>query len=276
MGIAMTTEAWHVDEELWTRYAEGRLDPVTESAVDAHVMRCDRCRAGARTQVEPTELDGLWSEVSLGVVRPEVARPLRWVRRVGVPESDAVIVGASDGLYLPWAVAVGSALTCALLAAFVPRYQDVSFLLLAPLIPVLAVVAAYDATDPLRELIAGTPFSKLRIALMRTTAALTVALPVTLAVGLVVPGLEDLALVWLLPGLFLTVTALVGMTWLRPWSAGTVVCSAWTVFVVVAAGPRDVDVLATAPAQIAFAMISLGMATAFLARISTRLLRGAA
>jgi hypothetical protein len=271
----MTTEAWHVDEELWTRYADGRLDPVTESAVDAHVMRCDDCRAAARTQVEPAELDGLWSEVSLGIARPAVPRPLRWLGRVGVQERDAVIVGASDGLYLPWAVAVGAAFTCAVLAAFVPRFQDASFLLLAPLIPVLAVVAAYDATDPLRELITGTPFSKLRIALLRTAAALAVALPVTLLVGLVVPGLESLAFVWLLPGLCLTVTSLVVMTWLSPWSTGTLVCTAWTVFIV-AVGPGEVDLLATTQAQIVFAVACLGMSLVFLERNSTnRLLRGA-
>ena len=118
----------------------------------------------------------------------------------GLPDDDAVVVRASTALYLPWVISVCAALVCAVLAAVLPEpHGTSSFLVLAPLIPVLAVAAAYDTTDPLREVVGPTPLSKLRIALLRASVALAAAVPVTLGLGLLVPGFGGLAFAWLLP-----------------------------------------------------------------------------
>ena len=129
------------------------------------------------------------------------------MRRLGVAADDAVVVSAADSFLVPWAVAVGFAVAVRLrrrAGGSGPGQPDAAFLALAPLVPVLAVVASYDALDPLREVVAATPYSKLRLALLRATAALAVAVPATMAIGLVVPNMEDLALAWLAPSLGLT------------------------------------------------------------------------
>ncbi len=109
------------------------------------------------------------------------------MRRLGVAPDDVVVVSAADAFLVPWAVAVGFAVVSACvvgLAGLGPASRDAAFLALAPLVPVLAVVASYDALDPLREVMAPTPYSKLRLALLRATAALAVAVPATMAIGL--------------------------------------------------------------------------------------------
>lgn len=250
---------WHVDETVWRAYESGALAADLEDSVEAHVMRCGRCQETAAAAVPAADLAPVWDAVAREVATPVPSAPVRWLRRAGLGERDAVLLSASDGLYLPWLVAVAGATLCAIGAGLMPRFQDAAFLLLAPLVPVLAVVAAYDATDPLRELQAGTPYSRLRLALLRTTAALAVAVPMTMAVGLLVPGLQPLAFAWLVPGLGLTTTALVLLTWLDAWSAGTAVGLAWALIVTSLASSDAAQVLTGPIAQSAHLAVAAVM-----------------
>jgi hypothetical protein len=268
----MTTD-WHVGPELRARYDEGRLDYAMEAAVETHMTRCADCRAAVACAVAPSELQPVWAGVSLELAKGRVPRHLRALRRAGLSDRDEVVLSASS-LSLPWAIAVGSAVVCAMVTGFVPARQDLAFLLLAPLIPVLAVVATHDATDPLRELLAGTPYSKLRLALVRTVAALAVALPATTAVGLLVPGLSALAFAWLLPGLCLTVTALALLTWASAWVSGSVVSVAWTVAVVLIASEGSLSLIGSAAGQAVFAALAAVMAGCLLVRTLTTRLQG--
>jgi hypothetical protein len=268
------TTSWHVEEPLWEAYAAGRLDQVAAAGVDTHLTACARCQSNARGYVE--SLEPVWAAVSLDVARPRLPRVLRPLARLGVPDHILVPLAASDSLLLPWAVAVGAGLATALLAGLADVHQAVVFLLLAPLVPVLSVMAAYDATDSLRELAAATPYSKLRLALVRTTAALVFAVPVTLAVGLLVPGLQSLGVGWLVPGLGLTMAALVVHTWTDAWTAGGGVGLAWSLVVLATSRGRDVESLTTGPAQAAFAALALVMALAFVLRTTTQRLPGGA
>ena len=271
----MTSTEWHVSEDVWVVYAAGRLDPAAEASVDVHITGCAVCRDAARDHVDHQDLTPVWETISAEIARPVRPRSTRVLGRLGLGDTDQVLLAASDALYLPWAVAVGTALVCAMLTGLSPVHQDAMFLLLAPLIPVLAVVAAYDATDPMRELAVATPYSKLRLALLRTTAALAVAVPVTLAVGLTVPGLEPLAFTWLLPALALTVSALVLLTWVGPWTAGGTVAVGWGVPVVAMSRAHELATLTTAAAQVAFVAVALAMAVLLVLRTTTfRLLGG--
>jgi hypothetical protein len=265
---------WHVDGRLWETYAVGGLDPAAEASVDAHVVRCATCRESAKAYVEPVALDAVWPTVSHRIARPVLPRWLGALRRLGVPDDDLVILSTAS-LLVPWATAVGAALACAMLTGFAPRYQESTFLLIAPVIPVLAVVASYDSTDSLREVAVPTPYSKFRLALLRTVAALAVAVPATMAIGLLVPGLEPLAFRWLLPALGLTLAALVLLTWLTAWVTGGVVCAAWVAVVATVGRADEVDALTTTTAQAGFAVAAAALAVVFLIRTSTlRLLGG--
>lgn len=269
----MSQVSWHVEAQVWEAYAAGRLDPDAEASVDAHVMRCPSCRTGARAHVEKAELEAVFPTVSDRIARPVLPLWLRPLRRVGVASDDLVVLSTAS-LLVPWAVAVGTALACAMLTGFTTRYQEMTFLLLAPLIPVLAVVAAYDTTDPLREVAAPTPYSKVRLALLRTVAALVVAVPATMAVGLLIPGLEPLAFRWLLPALGLTLAALVLITWLTAWTAGATVSVAWFVAVTAVGRTYEVAVLASPAVQAGFSCAAALLAAVFVIRTSTLRLVG--
>ena len=126
----------------------------------------------------------------------------------------------------------------------------------------LAVVAAYDATDPLRHLTGTTPASALRTALLRSVAALTIAVPLTIAVGLLVPGLRDLAGTWVLPGLALTSGSLVLLT---RWTARVtfpVVAAGWLVLVGLRSG-STVAALTSTGGQVA-CLVATALLTAVL------------
>lgn len=261
---------WHVDEPVWRAYAAGRLDPVAEAAVENHVTSCPRCRDGARAVVP--DVGPLWESVHARISAPRRSWPLRFLARLGIPDTDLVVVGGSRDLLLSWSVAVGAAVFCALFTGVapvpVPGGPPALFLILAPLVPVLAVVAAYDATDPLREITGTTPFSTLRLALLRTAAALTAAVPLTVATALAVPALHGYFAAWLLPGLVLTVATLILLTWLRAWIASAVVGAGWLVVASVTARAGGLDAATTAPGQALSALVLLALG-AVLVRVTT-------
>jgi uncharacterized integral membrane protein len=269
--------SWHVDAPVWDAYAAGRLDPAAELSLESHLTGCPDCRAAARSQVAPAAVDEVWSRVRLTISAPAHPLSQRAMRRLGVPADDVVVVSAADSFMVPWAVAVGFALVSACvvgLAGLGPANRDVVFLALVPLVPVLAVVASYDALDPLREVVAATPYSKLRLALLRATAALAVALPATMAIGFVVPDMEDLALAWLAPSLGLTLAALVLLTWFEAWVTGGLVTSAWVTVVALLRIGDQVDSLATPVVQVAFLVAAGGLSLALVLRTSTLRIQG--
>jgi hypothetical protein len=269
--------SWHVDTPVWEAYAAGRLDPTAELSVESHLTGCPDCRAAARSQVVPVVVDEVWTRVRETISTPPLTLPQRAMRRVGVRPDDAVVVSAADTFLLPWAVAVGFAVVSACvvgLAGLGPAGRDAAFLALAPLAPVLAVVASYDALDPVREVMAATPYSKLRLALLRATAALVVAVPVTMTIGLVVPHMDDLAFAWLAPSLGLTAAALVLLTWFEAWVTGALMASAWVTVVALLRTGDQVDALTTPFGQGAFVVAAGVLALALVLRTSTLRLQG--
>ena len=274
----MTTQVWHVPAEVWPAYAGGLLTPAAEASLETHVVGCPTCREAARAQVTASTTETIWRAVRATVTSPQVPRPVRWVGRLGVPEHELVLLGSADAVVLPWVTAVGAAITVALISglgsvAYLPH--DVLFIALAPLVPLLAVLAAFDATESLREVSAATPYPKLRLGLTRATVALAVAVPAMVALGLVVPPLEAYAFLWLLPALALTTSALVLLTWLPPRVVGTVLGLAWLSFASCAGGVGRLDLVTAAIPQVVFGAVALLLVALFVAGTSGRtLLRG--
>jgi hypothetical protein len=269
--------SWHIDAPVWEAYAAGRLDPAGELSLESHLTGCPDCRAAARSQVAPAAVDEVWTHVRQTISAPAPTLPQRAMRRLGVRADDAVIVSAADSFMVPWAVAVGFAVVSACvvgLAGLGPASRDAAFLALVPLVPVLAVVASYDALDPLREVVAATSYSKLRLALLRATAALAVAVPATMTIGFVVPNMEDLAVAWLAPSLGLTLAALVLLTWFEAWVTAGLVASAWVTVVALLRTGDQVEALATPVVQVAFMVAAGGLALALVLRTSTLRLQG--
>ena len=268
---------WHIDAPVWVAYETGRLGPAAESSLESHLVGCAECRSAARSRVPAGTAEAAWSAVRATISAPAPSLLQRTLRRLGVAPGDVVVVSAADTILVPWAVAVGFAIVSACvvgLAGLGPASRDAAFLALAPLVPVLAVVSSYDALDPLREVASTTPYSKLRLALLRAAAALAVAVPATMAIGLVVPGMDDLALAWLAPALGLTVAALVLLTWFEAWVTGVLVASVWSTVVALLRIDDRVEALTTPAGQVALVAAAGGLAVALVLRTTTLHLQG--
>lgn len=249
----MTT--WHLTAEHWRAYAAGRLGPDGEAAVETHVTACTTCRDAARVLVpDPAPT---WEAVHARIDHARPASPLRLLSRLGARDDDVVVLAAADDLRLPWSIAVGGAVTSVIVAAQAGALDVFAFWLLAPLVPMLAVAAAFDATDPLRELSNTTPASRLRLTLLRTLATLVVALPAVLLLGLVIPGLDEVVWRALLPSLGLTGAALVLVTWLPAWGAATATAAGWVLAISTVQSADRLDLLDQGGAQVLFAVLVL-------------------
>lgn len=264
----MTDTRWHADAELLTRYSRGRLDHVGQAAVEAHVTRCPTCRATAAELVEAVELAPVWNEIKRGVAMPPQPLPFRALARLGARESDLVVLRASANMLLPLALAVFGALCFAIVSSFLTTgQQEFFYLAVAPLLPTLLVTGAYDTTDAVREIAQATPFSKLRIALLRTAVAVTGALPLVAVMGLV-PDIDSSATATLLPSLAL---ALLALTLLTRFTATVTMAALGTTWVAAVSALQAGGSLQEAfgpAAQLAYAVVALGLAAVFATQVA--------
>lgn len=266
----MTTHPWHAGPELLEAYADGRLDDVGLAAVETHLTRCPACRADATDLVPRADLDPVWEGIAVGLATGEGA-PTRLLRRLGVRDTDIVVLRASADLVVPFAIALATAVCFATLGGFLrPDLQQSLALLVAPLLPALMVAGAYDATDPLRELTEATAASKLRVALLRTSLAALSALPLTVLVGLV-PQVGGIGL-WLLPAVAVSTTTLALLTRFEaPVSLG-VVTVAWLLVVGTLRATGSTPDVTSALGQVSFAVATVVAATVLVHRLGVRVL----
>jgi hypothetical protein len=222
-----TDTAWHAGPDLLRQYAAGWLDPVGQAAVETHLERCTACQRDAAALVTPTELAPVWDRVLETVRTPDRAWPMRALRRFGVPEVDLVVLRASTNLVVGLCIAAAATIAFAITAAQLGHdRQQLAYLAIAPLLPALLVASAYDTTDPLREISQSTPYSKLRIALLRTVVAVLAALPLVLVMAMV-PNINASLAAWLLPALAIALVLLVLLSWLSAAVAIGGVATAW-------------------------------------------------
>jgi len=210
----------------------------------------------------PSTPDPLWDAVQRRIARPRPSRGQRLARALGTSEEHLVLLSAARDLALPWAIALGGALATVLVAGAAPAHSHAAFLLLGPAVPVLAVVAAYDATDALREVSDVTPYSKVRLALLRTLAVLSFAVPSMALVGLAVPVLGPVAWAWLLPALLLSTVAVALLGPLTARTTGAVVAGGWAVVVGAVELWRGSEVLTGTAVQATFAVLVAGVLVA--------------
>jgi hypothetical protein len=125
-------------------------------------------------------------------------------------------------------LAVAAVLVVAAWAAQVDERFLQMFLVVAPLGPLAGVAVAFaGGLDPTREIGLATPYSGLRLLLIRTSAVLAVTVPIVAVAGLALPGSNWLAVAWLLPTAGLTCAALALTGRLAPVVAVGVVAASW-------------------------------------------------
>ncbi|GAB3154897.1 hypothetical protein GCM10027290_50090 [Micromonospora sonneratiae] len=224
---------WHVPPELLVDYDTGRLDPARVMAVEAHLARCSACRSAV--PADEAWLDRNWNAV-LEVVDSPRRNPVEWLfARLGLPEHRARLLAATPALRWSWLTATVAVLAFAVLAAHLAEggWPMMAFLLVAPVLPVLAVATAYGPqVDPMHEITATTPTAGPGLVLWRAATVLVVSLGLGTVASMFLPPVGWLALAWLLPALCLCLGSLALATVLPLQVAAGGLVTAWLVAVV--------------------------------------------
>ncbi len=230
----MSTTSWHAPRDLLAAYAEGRLDAVLGASLERHVETCCDCREAIEPLADLRLLDDAWSGIRTRLESPPPTRAVRLAERVGLPEATGILLSAAASLRLAWltgsVVALGFALLATLLAAGDALWP---FLLVAPLVPVLGVAAAYGgAEEPFEALAVTTPYGRARLVLVRTLGVGVGTLPPAAVLGLFLPGPGWVAAAWLGPALAMVLVLLALAAYIGPWPAGATLALLWCGLVV--------------------------------------------
>lgn len=238
-----TASGWHVDAESLRRWVDGDAGPLVSASVEQHVLRCAHCRAEVADLV-PAAAVPSWDAVLTAVEVPRPSPVERLVSRLGLSPSDSLVLASAPTLRAPWLLGTVGVLLFALLASMLAGTDGPGpFLLVAPLIPVVGVAAAYGPmADPSYEAVLVTPYGMIRLVLLRTVSVLVTSVPLVVAAGLVMPAPALVAVAWLLPAAVCIAVVLTASNWIEPAYAATVVALGWVA--TVAAAVRTGDALA--------------------------------
>lgn len=227
--MTTSTHDWHADEGLLATYLAGGLDPVVAASLEQHVTLCPTCRARVGGLLEPQLVERTWEGIVDAVEQPQLPAFLVLAGKLGLPESTSVLLAGAASLRGAWLLGAFLSLSFATCAAYLASgFALAPFLILAPLAPVLGVAAAYGPRhDPTEAVIATAPYGRTRLILVRTAAVLVSVLPVTVLLGLALPGPAWLAAAWLGPALALVPVLLALGVFVGPRIAGGLVALGW-------------------------------------------------
>lgn len=263
---------WHPEEAQLADYSRGGLSgprgAVIGASIEAHLMACGSCRGVAATHVSDQRLAAVWTLVEERVDAPPRTWAERLLTRCGLPEADVRVLLATPSLRLAWLAGMAATLAFGVWAAHARGGNDLPFLLLAPLLPVLAVASAFTAgLDPAHDVARAAPYSAVRLVLVRSVAVLATTIVLGFAAALALPVLSVTVAAWLLPALSLTCVVLAMATWWEPQRAAAVVAAGWVVAVGLAAR-ETTDPLAafSATGQVAVAVLGVTALTVFVVR----------
>ena len=266
---------WHASDLMLDGYAEGSLDPARASSLEAHLVNCASCRKRVAPLSDERRVERVWADIQREMDMPQPGTIEALLSRMGLSDHVARLLAVTPSLSFSWLGALALTLTFAVVAAHqIPR-GSLFFVLLAPLLPVVGVAAAYGpAIDPTHEIGLASPMSSFRVLLIRATAVLLTTLALVGLFGLGLPGFGWTAAAWLLPGLALTLTSLALATWVPPLWAASLVSVCWIGGLVLAERVSGPTLTALqAPAQIAFVVIAILAALILMTRRRTFELR---
>ncbi|HZJ05762.1 MAG TPA: zf-HC2 domain-containing protein [Nocardioidaceae bacterium] len=260
---ASSARPWHCDDQALAAFAAGTVDPISGASVETHLMTCAECRATV-SQLYPQQLlDEVWEEVRERVEAPApgpVERLLIWL---GISEETARLLVSVPAMQGAWLVGLLCATSFALVATTLDDdFGLMTFLMIAPLAPLAGVAASFGGdADPAHELVSAAPYSPVRLLMLRTAGVLCTSVPLTVLVGLTLPGPGWLAIAWLTPAAAaVTLTLAIG-PWVGHTVTATVLAATWAASVTSAAYAHDLLILIEPAVQTAcLALAVLGAA----------------
>jgi signal transduction histidine kinase len=151
-----------------------------------------------------------------------------------VPEHVARLLAATPSLRWSWLSAGAIAVGFVAWAANAGGQGLLVFMVLAPLLPVGGVAAAYGPwMDPMQDLTRAAPTSTFTLVLIRSGAVLATTVAITGVAAALLPGADWTAVAWVLPALTLTLTSLALSTFVPVHRAAAAVAVLWFATVLV-------------------------------------------
>jgi hypothetical protein len=148
-------------------------------------------------------------------------------------ESDSKVASSAPTLRAAWLLGTMGVLLFVFVTAALAHDGGLGlFLMVAPLIPVAGVAAAYGpSSDPSYETVVAAPFAMVRLILLRTLSVLVTSVPLVVITGLLLPMSPLVAVAWLLPAAGFIAVVLTASNWVDPSYAATAVGVGWVAFV---------------------------------------------
>lgn len=272
---------WHTDRPTLAGYHGGTLSAAGAASVESHLATCAACRSILAGMADPTRLASNWAAIEdrLDDIGPSVVE--RLLLRIGVAERHARLMVMTPALRAP------TILSVAALLAFVVQEalsggagRDGAyylFLVLAPLLPLVGVAAAFGSfNDPVRELARAAPASAFEVLLARAAAIVVTTTVLSVASALPLPHSGWAAVAWLLPALGLSTASLALSTWVPAHWAAVGLGTAWVAAAVVSWQVHRFEAevvgrfVALRPSgQLAFAALAIGGAVVLVLRRET-------
>ncbi len=261
--------SWHVHEDTIEAYILGRIDDASAFSLEAHLLACASCRAAISTRVEVEGQARIWSEIRESIDRPRVGMIERALIRLGVPAHTARLLVVTPSLRSAWLLGIAACLAFAAIVSSAAVETPLPFLMLAPLIPLAGVAAAFGRpVDPAWEIGVASPTGAFRLMLIRAAGVLATSAALAGLATIASPAPGWSAAGWLVPSLALTVLTLVLSTVTASVvNAATIVGIAWVAGVIVLERVTSAPLAAFGPtAQLVSAVVAVGSLIALVGR----------
>ncbi len=174
---------WHAPAAALTDFATDpeSVEPTVAASLELHLLQCNECRAVVAAAASPFAAAASWDAVADRIDRPKPSLVERLLRRLGVTDTVARLVGATRPLQVAWLAAMAAVVALAVLAA--QRADDAGpFLVIAPLVPLAAVALAFRAgAEPAGEAGAVAPVAGVGLVLRRAVAVVGATLVLLIA-----------------------------------------------------------------------------------------------
>ena len=220
-------------------YSRGALGTIATWSLEAHLPGCAACRSVLAATVDQSRLDRNRSVVLATLGLPVAGPAERVATRWGVPPHLWRLLSVTPSLRRSWLTGVAVVLVTAVGAARVATLAVgrpaglLPFLILAPLLPLAGVAAAfYPGLDPAADLAIAAPISSLWLFCVRSVAVIAAALAPVMLAAWALPGGTWLPLLVVLPALAVSVAALALATLTGPRRAAIGAAAGWVAAVV--------------------------------------------
>ena len=266
---------WHASADLLAAYQRGDTGSTENASLEAHLLACAECRNVVAAHAHASsagdtivDLDAVWSDITDTLDAPRVPFVERALHGMGVPGHSARLLAATPALRLSWIVAVTMATLVAVALSASDEGGTFAQLVIAPLLPPLAVALAYGpGIDPTHELGVATPMHGFRLILLRTIACTSVTIAAGLVSAIVLPW-SWTAFAWLVPALaFAALTLAVRAYVPTALHAAAAIDATWLIALFIAQDSRHAGIEGVGPTtQATLAVVGIAAAAVVAAR----------